>query len=290
MYCKLFILTGITISALIMTVQQMKYASSLNSMGQSGAGQSGEKKSVAGLPSEGVFSFGRHEGYLQLPAGYTADKKYPFILFFHGRGGSAQSNNFNCNEFKTFREICHKKGFIVAVPAYGPNSWLNENGEKIVLEMLDFLQDRLSINPERLYVMGCSMGGASALIFTIHHPEKVKAVCDVFGVTDYVRFYNNGFYNKSIKKAYGGTPAEKPDYYAERSAVNHIDVLKNKPVLVIHGDRDIRVPKWNSDDLVKKLKTANADVEYIVVPGLGHRNAIIKGLENKVIDFFEKYR
>jgi dipeptidyl aminopeptidase/acylaminoacyl peptidase len=253
-------------------------------------GLSVEKKMACGLPYDGVFKFGKNKGYLQLPQNYDPSKKYPFILCFHGRGGSAISNNFTSSDFMGFKKLCSEKGFIIAVPGYGSDCWLNESGEKITLEMIDFLEKKLSINPKQFYVMGCSMGGASALVFTIRHPEKVTAVCDIFGITDYVKFYNKGFYNKSIKAAYGGTPSEKPKYYAERSAINYIDVLKKKPLLVIHGTRDFCVPKWNSDELVAKLKAENANVEYIVVPGMNHNNAIIKGLENKIIDFFEKYR
>lgn len=248
------------------------------------------KKLACGLPYDGVFEFGKNKGYLQLPENYDLNKKYPFILFLHGRGGSAMANNFNCNDFTAFKKLCSDKGFIVAVPGYGSDCWLNESGEQITLKMIDFLGKKLSINPKQFYVMGSSMGGASALVFTIRHPEKVMAVCDVFGISDYLKFYNKGFYNKSIKAAYGGTPAQKPKYYAERSAINYINILKKKPLLVIHGSRDGCVPKWNSDELVKKLKAAGGNVEYIVVPGMGHSNAIIKGLENKVIDFFEKYR
>lgn len=249
-----------------------------------------DKKLACGLPYDGVFTLGKNEGYLQLPENYDPNKKYPFILFLHGRGGSAMDSNFNCNEFAAFKKRCSEKGFIVAVPGYGSDCWMNESGEKITLAMIDFLGSKLSINPERFYVMGCSMGGASALVFTIRHPEKVTAACDIFGITDYVKFYNNGSYNNSIKVAYGGTPLQKPDYYAERSAVNYINILKNKPLLVIHGNCDAIVPKLHSDELVEKLKAANADVEYIVVPGVGHYNSIIKGLENKVIDFFESHK
>ena len=289
--CSFMLGDGMTIySGGTMTVNSVTLNEKNIDMKKLCAGLPVNKKLACGLPCDGVFEFGKNKGYLQLPESYDPNKKYPFILFLHGRGGSAIANNFICNDFKAFRKLCSDKGFIVAVPGYGSDCWLNESGEKITLEMIDFLEKKLSINPKQFYVMGCSMGGASALVFTIRHPEKVRAVCDIFGITDYVKFYNKGFYNKSIKAAYGGTPSEKPKYYAERSAINYIGVLKKKPLLVIHGTRDFCVPKWNSDELVAKLKAENANVEYIVVPGMNHNNAIIKGLENKIIDFFEKYR
>lgn len=116
----------------------------------------------------------------------------------------------------------------------------------------------------------------------------VKRVCDIFGVTDIVKFYNGGFYTEALSNAYNGNPKHKPQYYKERSAINYISVLQQKPVLVIHGDCDSVVPKSSSDEMVATLKKHDANVNYIVVNGMTHSNAIIKGLESQVLDFFEK--
>ncbi|MFA6566768.1 MAG: prolyl oligopeptidase family serine peptidase [Victivallales bacterium] len=239
------------------------------------------------IPYEGVFSFGRNKGYIKVPENYESQKQYPLILFFHGRGGSALENNFTSDVFKAFREKASRNGCIVAVPEYGTSSWFNETAENITLEMLDFLNRKLSL-ASGYYVMGCSMGGGSALVFAARHKEKVKAVCDIFGVTDYARFYNEGHYRDSIASAYGGSPSENPQVYRDRSAINHIDDLKDIPVLVIHGDKDSAVPKWNSDLLVEKLKQANGKVEYIVVSGRGHENGIVANLEDRILAFPEK--
>ena len=244
---------------------------------------------VAGLKNhEGVFSFGEHQGYIKLPENYDPKKQYPLALFLHGRGGSALNNNYTCDAFKTFREKVSRSGYIVAVPAYGSDCWFNGEAEGITLEMLAFLRKELPLT-EGCYVIGCSMGGGSALVFAAKHRAQVKAVCDVFGVTDYARFYQEGYYRDSVAKAYGGSPSEKPQVYQDRSAINHVDALKEIPVLVIHGGKDSTVPKWNSDLLVEKLKQAKGNVEYIVVPGKGHTNAIIENLEDKVVAFWGKY-
>lgn len=236
------------------------------------------------IPCEGVFSFGRYKGYIKLPENYDFQKQYPLILYFYGRGGSALNINFASSEFNVFWEKAYKSGYIIAIPECGSDSWFNENAENVTLEMLDFLSKKLSI-AQGCYVIGGSMGGASALIFAAKHKEKVKAVCDIFGITDYTRFYNEGNYRDSIAKAYGGTPSEKPQAYLDRSAINHIDELKGIPILVIHGDKDTIVPKWHSDLFVEKLKQSGGTVEYIVVPGKGHENSIIKNLEDRIISF-----
>ena len=246
-----------------------------------------QKMVGADLPYTGLFYFGKHTGYIQVPPDYNPAKKYPFIIFFHGRGGNTIQNNFLVEEFSTFRRKVASRGYIVALPGYGNDCWMNARGEAISLEMIEFLKKRLSIDPKRFYVMGCSMGGGAALTFSMRHKEMVAAVCDIFGVTDFIRFYNEGFYNKSISGAYGASPAENPRIYRERSAIYHINDLKQLPLLIIHGSKDRVVPIWNSKTLYEKLKVAGAKVELVVVPGIGHTNAIIKGLEDKVINYFD---
>jgi dipeptidyl aminopeptidase/acylaminoacyl peptidase len=134
--------------------------------------------------------------------------------------------------------------------------------------------------------MGVSMGGGGALTFSLRHPDKVTAVCDIMGVTDFVRFYEEGHYQNSISPAFGGSPEEKPDVYRQRSAIRNIDVLKKLPLLILHGADDTLVPLWNSETLYEKLRQAGGKVEFLKVPHIAHDNGIIAGLEDKVLDFF----
>jgi len=69
--------------------------------------------------------------------------------------------------------------------------------------------------------------------------------------------------------------------------MHYIAQLKNIPLLVIHGDRDNTVPLWNSQVLVDKLQAAGGMARLIVVPGKGHDNTIIRGLEDTVLDHFD---
>ncbi len=238
---------------------------------------------------EGVFSFENKQGYIKPPDDYNPAIKYPLILFFHGSGGSAANNNFTSKDFSVFRRKAAACGYFVAVPEYGSECWFYDDAEKITLEMLDFLSEDPSVDTKKFFVMGCSMGGASALIFTVRHSRKVKAVCEIFGVSDITRFYNEGHYNNSISAAYGGTPDSHPDYYRSRSVVNQSwQKYKDIPFLIFHGDRDTIVPKWNSDILFEKMWKSGLEVEYKTIQGIGHENRIVCGFENYILDFFNR--
>lgn len=225
---------------------------------------------------------------LQLPNNYDPSNAYPLIVFLHGRGGSLENNNFSSAEFTDFRSKAAERGYIVITPDYGSDGWMNRTAEDIVLQSIKLLQAEYKIDSQRLYMMGVSMGGGGVLVFSARHKEMVAGICDIMGVTDMVRLYNDHpDYHDSNSNAYGGSPNQVPNVYAERSALNHIDDLKSIPVLIIHGMEDSLVPIHHSDRMYNALKSAGANVEYIKVPGIGHENGLIRGQEDHILDFLD---
>jgi len=242
-------------------------------------------------PQSGVFKFDEYSGAIQLPRGFDwndASAQWPVILFFHGAGGSAVESNFAADEFSRFRELAWQRGYIVANPDFSVEYWMNVRAERMVGKMLDFLEKHLSIDPHRIYVMGVSMGGGGSLTFVCHHSDRVAKVCDIMGMTDFVQFAeeNNGRYRDSIREAYDGLAIDIPEVYRDRSAVCHIDTLKQLPILILHGREDTVVPIKYSEILFEKLQAAGGQVEFIPVDHVGHDNKIIIGLEDKVLNFF----
>lgn len=235
-------------------------------------------------PNQTIISFQDTNCVIQLPE--KLDSTSPLLLFFHGRGGRAQDSNFHSKEFAGFKKKAYEKGFLVAIPDYGSDCWMNQKAEMMVLEFVAHLRRQYPLDENHLFVMGVSMGGGASLTFSLRHPDKVTAVCDIMGVTNFVRFYHEGNYRNSIGPAFGGSPEEKPEVYRQRSAICNIDVLKKLPLLILHGADDTLVPLWNSETLYEKLRQAGGKVEFLRIPHVGHDNGIIAGLEDKVLDFF----
>jgi dipeptidyl aminopeptidase/acylaminoacyl peptidase len=242
-------------------------------------------------PQSCVFHFDAFQGVIQLPQGFDwkdSTTRRPLILFFHGRGGSAVDSNFATDDFARFRQLAWQRGYIVAVPDFSVECWMNVRAEQMVLRMLTFLGEHLSIDLKRIYVMGVSMGGGGSLTFSMYHMDTIAKVCDIMGMTDYAEFAeeNDGRYRDSIAEAYGGTAQQISEIYRDRSAICHIEKLKNLPLLIIHGQTDTIVPIKYSENLYAKLQAVGGKVEYIPVPNVAHENKIIINLEEKVLDYF----
>jgi predicted esterase len=108
---------------------------------------------------------------------------------------------------------------------------------KAVMELLEELKENYSIDTDRMYVSGISMGG--------------------FGTWDAIMRHNDGF-AAAIAVCGGGDPSQ---------AENLVDV----PLYVFHGDKDDAVPVSGSRDTVQAIKDAGGTkVEYVEYAGAGH--------------------
>ncbi|MBQ9789378.1 MAG: prolyl oligopeptidase family serine peptidase [Lentisphaeria bacterium] len=246
----------------------------------------------AELPQkEGIFTFGNNKAYVYLPDNFQKGKPCKFILFFHGAGYSnGQPGNVGHKGFEKFRKMAAEKGYIIAVPSYG-TTWYNRKAENITKAMLHALEQEFGFQLNRIHVMGGSMGGLSALVWSSRNMERVSSICTFFAVADIVDQYNaKAHHAKAMISAYGGDYNKKPYWYESRRAINYASILAQVPIMLVHGDKDVLVSMNQSEKLYNAIKNVGGtQVEFVKVPGRGHDNNIILGLEEKVFDFIGKY-
>ncbi len=245
----------------------------------------------AKLPEkEGIFEFGNNKAYVYLPDNFQKGKPCKFILFFHGAGYSnGQPGNVGHQGFEKFRKMAAEKGYIIAVPSYG-TTWYNRKAENITRAMLHALEQEFGFQLNRIHVMGGSMGGLSALVWSARNMERVISICTFFAVADIEEQYNaKEHHAKAMIQSYGGDFSKKPYWFKSRKAINYAGILAQTSVLLIHGDADVLVSPQQSENLYNAIKNAGGtQVELIKVPGVGHNNNIVKGYETIIFEFLDK--
>jgi acetyl esterase/lipase len=230
----------------------------------------------------------------------------PALVYFHGgawRSGSKANG---------VPAICFyaRHGFVAASAGYRLSGTAQFPAQiedcKCAVRFLRANAAEFGIDPARIGAMGSSAGGHLAALLALtagrdvyaarggweNFPDHVAAVCDLYGVSDFLRMPPKQFPDElsSTARLFGGTLEELRDKYAEASPVNHAHA-DAPPFLLVHGDADDLVPPEQSAILFEALKIAGADATLHLVKGAGHGSLNVVNAEVRalILAFFERH-
>ena len=180
------------------------------------------------------------------------------LLLCHGNYGNVSYNVNRCRFY-------HSLGFSVLsfdYRGYGLSPGGEPSEQKTYEDTeaaLQYLTTERQIDPERISVLGHSLGGAIAIHLAAKHPELNSLIieCSFTSMREAVH----------AKKIYRFFPVEQLLNHAFDS-LSKVKDLK-LPVLYVHGDKDIDVPSIFS----QQLYAASSEPKQIwIVSGAGHDN------------------
>jgi pimeloyl-ACP methyl ester carboxylesterase len=113
-----------------------------------------------------------------LPNGYSAEKRYPLVIQLHG-------TNFH-EVLSGSRLMYHGMGgpqwiepnlpVVYADCFGGPTTFYQGLGEVEVLKVIAEIKRLHPIDPDRVFIMGHSMGGAGSYTVGLHHPDQFGGI------------------------------------------------------------------------------------------------------------------
>ena len=112
--------------------------------------------------------------------------------------------------------------------------------------------------------LGHSVGGQLALLTA----EAVDAVVALAPVTDVPRVWREGLGQDAAQRYFGAGPADEPELYMAASPLGWLPL--ERPVLIIQGDADDRVPLDHSRVYAEAAEAAGDDVRLGVYAGTDH--------------------
>jgi dipeptidyl aminopeptidase/acylaminoacyl peptidase len=226
---------------------------------------------TAGAAPPGVpyhdLRVGRVPGFLALPAGAGP---HPTVVLVHGGPTSPDRDSWS-PEVQAW--VDH--GFAVALVNYRGSGghgreWrdaLEGNPGLTEIEDLRAVRDHLVASrvadPARLVLAGTSWGGYLTLLGLGRQPEAWSLGVALVPVADYVTAFEDEMeplkaFDRSL---FGGTPAERPDFYRERSPITYAERLR-VPVLVTAGRNDPRCPIRQVQRYLARLRELGKPHEY----------------------------
>lgn len=144
-----------------------------------------------------------------------------------------------------------------------------------VSDALKFAVEKGWADPKRVCIMGSSYGGYAALMGLVKDPDQYRCGVAFAAVTD-IRFKFDFFWNDTSDEArvYGfpemvGDRVKDEGRFIATSPVEQAARIK-APVLLIHGEQDLRVPIQNGERMRDALRKSNKSVEWVAYPRAYH--------------------
>jgi predicted esterase len=193
----------------------------------------------------------------EIPQDYSPAQEWPLLISLHGTHGDGEEYMTHWNATAGNSDALNA-GFIVVAPwadhanGWGPSSL----GRAQILAAIDWAARHYRIDPDRVCLEGCSMGGAGAKRLAVLGPDRFAAVC-----------------------CYTGAPLQIENFCQYRN-------LHDLPLLSLSGAQDPMVP----NEIILKEKAACEDLKlpatFVISSDRGH--GTYSDTNTDVLAFFKK--
>ncbi|RIK36283.1 MAG: peptidase S9 [Chloroflexi bacterium] len=241
------------------------------------------------------------EGLLIYPVDYVAGQRYPTILHTHGGPTWAWDDHLYA-DWHDWGQWLATNGYAVLLPnprGSTGRGWRYALGNLHDLmggdwhdsqAGIDALIERGIADPERLGVGGWSYGGYTTA-WTITQTTRYKAAIVGAGVSNRASCAGTIDIVRWLQSWFPAEFPENPDSYWDRSPVRYVGAVAT-PTLILHGEKDERVPVSQGWELYNALKTMGVPTQLVIYPRqphlIGERNHQ-RDLLQRVVEWFDRY-
>ena len=219
-------------------------------------------------------------GFLYQPDAKKFPGKRPVIINIHGgpesqaRPGFIGRNNYMINEYgfaMLYSNVRGSSGFGKTFLAMD-NGMKREDSVKDIGALFDWIKEQPDLDADKVLVMGGSYGGYMVLAVSTNYPERITGAIDTVGISNFVTFLTNTeSYRRDLRRVeYGDERDPEMRKFLEAiSPLNNAQKIK-KPLFVVQGKNDPRVPYTEAEQIVAQLKKQKTPVWFLMANDEGH--------------------
>ena len=218
-------------------------------------------------------------GILNLPPARFTGKR-PVLIDIHG-GPEGQATLGFMGRYNYF---INELGIAVIQPnvrgssGYGKtflsldDGFKREDSVKDIGALLDWIATQPGLDASRVAVSGGSYGGYMSLAVATTYSARIASSIDVVGISNFLTFLQNTeSYRRDLRRVEYGDEREP----AMREFLQRISPLTNagkiaKPLFVVQGKNDPRVPFTEAEQMVAKVRENQSPVWYLRAENEGH--------------------
>jgi dipeptidyl aminopeptidase/acylaminoacyl peptidase len=218
-------------------------------------------------------------GILNLPPARFAGKR-PVMILIHGGPESQAKLGF----LGRYSHFINDLGIAIIEPnvrgssGYGKtfltldNGKLREDSVRDIGALLDWIATQPKLDASRVLVSGGSYGGYMSLAVGARYANRIAGAIDVVGISNFVTFLRNTeSYRRDLRRVeYGDERDPAMAAFLESISPTQQAQRITKPLFVVQGRNDPRVPYTESEQMVAKARAGNPAVWYLRAENEGH--------------------
>lgn len=217
------------------------------------------------------------QGWIMKPAGFKEGSKVPTVLEIHG-GPQAMYGHTFMQEF----QLLAAAGYAVFYTnprgghGYGQvhvNTVRGDYGGRDYQDLMESVDYVLStydyVDASRLGITGGSYGGFMTN-WIVGHTDRFQAAVTQRSICNWLSFYgvsDIGYY--FTEDQIWGNPWDDTEKLWKHSPIAYVDQV-NTPLLILHGEQDLRCPIEQGEQLFVALKRLGKEAQLIRFPGADH--------------------
>ena len=219
-------------------------------------------------------------GFYYAPAKGKFPGKRPVIINIHG-GPEGQTrpiflgrNNYFINELGVamiYPNVRGSAGFGKSFLKLD-NGLLREDSVRDIGALLDWIAAQPDLDASKIMVTGGSYGGYMTLAVATHYNQRITCSLDVVGISHFGTFLKNTeSYRRDLRRVeYGDERDPKlAEFFEKIAPLNNASKI-TKPLFIVQGGNDPRVPLSEAEQMRDKVKENKGRVWYLMAKDEGH--------------------
>lgn len=206
--------------------------------------------------------------------------KAPVLLSIHGGPESQFRPNFNA----FIQYLVQELKIAVVAPnvrgstGYGKyfveldNGFKRGDAVRDIGATLSWIEGQADLDARKVAVYGGSYGGFMAYAAMIEYNERLAAGISVVGISNFLTFLNNtGGYRRDLRRVEYGDDRDgrMRDYLLRISPLSNVGRIR-RPMLIIQGANDPRVPQTEATQMLAAIRANRAEAWYMLAKDEGH--------------------
>jgi dipeptidyl aminopeptidase/acylaminoacyl peptidase len=152
------------------------------------------------------------------------------------------------------------------------NGFKREDTVKDIGALLDWIGRQPELDDSRIMVTGGSYGGYMTLMVATTYDERICCSLDVVGISNLATFLTHTeSYRRDLRRVeYGDERDREMRTFMDRTAPLNNAAKITKPLFVVQGANDPRVPRSEAEQMVATVKRNGGPVWYLLAKDEGH--------------------